>query len=268
MEMKASEKMLEVLRPSKGEVAKYEIKAGRDLKEIAKTIAQNKIVPAIENGAMNWKQGVEKMRDTIAKDHPRLQKLLEKQSGEVNLEDIGTKVMDGLEKRYKNAAELEEARNLVADLLLPEVQRYAGQTVPLHIANEIKSGMWQIGYDATKPLRNKIARQVGHELSDAISKQAPKLAAELNKKMSLAHDAIDVMEKATGRVVKGGRLGQYFAGGIGALAARSIPIPGAELAGYALGKKASEFLGEQGAVRGAKKAGELLEKAKSLRKSK
>ena len=114
LEARASEKMLDVIRPSKGEVAKFELKPGRSLKEVAVEMAKNNVVPTVENGMMNWKNGIEKMRQAIAADHPRLQELLKAQVGKtVNLGEIAGKVTKNLEKRFGNALELEDAKKFV-----------------------------------------------------------------------------------------------------------------------------------------------------------
>jgi len=258
---KAASLLYEVIRPSKGEITKFEIRKGRDLKEIAGAIAKEQIVPEIVGDKMDWKNGIEKMTSIIKEDHPRLDKILERTPGTVDLVDITQRATKGLAERFKNAAELEDATKIVQELIIPEIMRHGDTSVPFKIANDIKSGMWQVGYDAVKPLKSRIARTIGHEIAEAIDDSAnSKMVKILNKRMSLASDAIDVMQTSTGKVVKSGRIGQYFGGIVGSGVAGAINPLLAPL-GYMAGKKATEVIAQRGTVGAAKKAGKLMQKA-------
>jgi len=267
-----------VIRPSQAEVRDFEIKKHKQIREIAGLIAKENEVPNITpENKMDWSKNVANQLKKVSDEHNQVNRLLEglPPTKTVDFESVRQKAYKRAEEIFKNSAELVDAKKEIDDLIDADIQRYGkaiaqpdGTVVHdpnIHVrqSNDAKSGYWSVGYRADKPLRSRVSRVVGHELNDEISEKAGSiLVKNLNASQGRRLDAVTLMTKATGRVIQKGRLGQYFAGVVGAMVGKPIPVIG-PAAGYVIGKKGAEILQRHGTIRSVKKAGKLMQRVES-----
>lgn len=239
---KAGEKYREVLAPKKSNIKNVEIKAGKDLKDsyelaakeglIIEKSADNKLdtLGAIEQLEKPTKQLNDELSDALASNPDQKFDLLELEK------DVKPK----LRKIFDNDADFKDALETVKREVAASIEE-RGQMVDGVEFNKIKRGMWSKGYNAMAPNTNKIARAVGNVIKEKIEKAYPDQNIKaLNSKLGEYATLRNLLQDAHGNVVARGKLGRYFAQGIGALAGSSIPFIG-ELGGGYLGGKVSDY---------------------------
>lgn len=223
----------EILNPGKGEIKAVEIKGGKDINRYYRLAAEEglPIKQTIDVGnspKLNTIDAIDKLKPKVALIHEELNTVLAGQKKTFDLMDIADSSKKALVGAYKNASELKKAKMDIDRYIAAEIQRH-GQMVNATTLNEIKQGMWSVGYNALKPTAKKSARVVGGTIRRNIESAFP--AENIQKLNSLSGDyqgLINLLEEANGRIVQGGKIGKYFAQGTGALAGglAASPIPG------------------------------------------
>lgn len=258
--------MREMINPGKGEIKKFEIKQGKSLDEIAGNMAKEGVKPQVKDSKLDFQSDIGTQHSKVSAEKAQLDSMLEKVDKKVSLVDVFDRVNKQIDSLFKNATEANDAKAAAAELLNAELGRHGTIEPTIKQANDIKSGMWKVGYRADKPMQSRVARMTGHAITDAMDEAGmPELAKRLNKSMSNRMDMISVMENATGRIVKGGRLGDFGARLLGGyIGGHAGPVGG--IIGQEIGHRVGKSLRETGPARAAKKAGLLMEKADKMRK--
>lgn len=217
----------DMLRPTQGEIKNIEIRGNKNIDDYYKLAAEEKLqIKQTPDKKLDTKEAVTQLEDKQAVLHDSLNKLLENNDQTFNLYTISSKSKEELANKFKNAKELEDARADIDDYITAEIKRYGKSTVSATELNNIKQGMWSVGYNQMKPTAKSSARIIGYVAKDAIEKAIPSAPVKaLNQQSGKYATLINLLENAQGRVVKGGRLGGYFARATGAIVGHSTGIP-------------------------------------------
>ncbi len=253
-----------ILRPNQGEVKSIEIKKGKNIDDYYKLAAEE---------GLPIKQGKDKNSIDTTEARALLKPKQEALGEQLNaalksdpqkrfsLMEIGDKVKQNLRDKIKNDTEYKDAIKQVDEYIGDAIEA-RGQMLNGEELNNFKQGMWSVSYNQLKPNTKNIARQIGFASKEAIEQgYKDKAIKQLNEQSGKYATLDTLLENAQGRVVKGGKMGNYFARTIGAVAGSSIPVVG-PIAGAMLGGKASEFINnpERMSAIGAKKMQKALEK--------
>jgi hypothetical protein len=253
----AAKIMEEVVRPEKGEIRKFEIKNDKNLGEIFQTMAEEKLVPEVDvNNKMDWTKSIDDQFYKVEVDGKELNSRLASKPHQstVNMEKVRSESIGKLDEITMSSTEKKEAINTINEIINDEIE-FKGSNPHVSEANKIKQGLWKTGYRADKPMSSRMSRIVGHFMADQIDVAAKDpYITHLNRQIGRRMDMISLMGNATGRVVKGGRLGDYFVGFVMSKALDWIPGVG-PLVGYAAGKSASSALNKVSPIMAAKRAG-------------
>jgi hypothetical protein len=230
-----------ILRPTQGEVKNIEIRKGKNIDDYYKLAAEENL----EIGSTSDKKlDTVKARETLSSRQERIHDILNKELSsneekQFDLLKIGEAAKEEIRKSTKNDTEYKASANevdeFIADAIEARGRRLSGSEL-----NGFKQGMWSVGYNQLKPTAKKNARKIGFIAKEAIEKSYPEShIKQLNELSGKYATLTDLLENAQGRVIKGGRLGGYFANAIGAVAGSRIPVVG-PLAGAYIGGKVSE----------------------------
>lgn len=232
LEKQATDIYRDILRPTQGEVKNIEVKQGRDINKYYRLAAEEGLeIRKTSDNKLDTSSAVESLKPKIQQLHEELNALLSgDKSNKFDLSDVATKAKQSLKNTIKNADELSKAERDVDRYITAEIKRY-GKKVNAETMNNIKQGMWSVGYNQLRPTAKKTARQIGYIAKDQIEKAfVDNDIRALNSKSGDYLTLIDLLDNAQGRVIKGGRLGGYFARATGTiaggLAGQVIPIPG------------------------------------------
>jgi hypothetical protein len=236
----ATEMYRTMLRPNQMEVKNIEIRGGKNIDDFYKLAAEEKL-PIKSTGGKDPKLDTEEARkivmDKLDKNTEQLNNILENHDKSFDLESVRNKSISELKSKYKNAAEYEEAVKDVNSYIDAEIRQSGSNIVSAVDLNNIKQGMWQVGYNAMKPTASKTARTIGHIAKEEIEKGIPDKAIKALNDISGKYATLNnLLENAQGRVIQGGRLGGYFARATGAIAGHSTGIP-------VIGPLAGEYIG-------------------------
>lgn len=256
LEKKAVDIYRQVLRPTQGEVKNIEIRKGGKIKDPL-TIAAEERLPI----GISKEGGVNKIDTTIARQQ------LSKRIDDVDASLSKTLSKSVKEKKYidlkqvaseaKKQARASTQNDTVYKSIAQDIDEYIDDAISARARyvsaaelNNIKRGMYQVGYNAMKPTSDKAARLIGRSARAKIERTfSDKNIAKINKTLGDYITLQSLLENAQGRVVAGGRVGKYLAQGIGSgigIAAGS-PIPyvgpiAGGLMGRTAGAKAAEVL--------------------------
>lgn len=249
----------DILRPTQGEVKKIEIVKGQDIDKYYRLAAKEGLPIGKEGNQLRTLEAIDALRPKIDDIHTKLNAVLQSDTTKrFDLMDLADEVKRGLRETTKNADELAKAERTVNRSIAAEIKRH-GDMVDAKTLNEIKQGMWSVGYDQLRPTSQKVARRIGRTAKNTIEKAFPdENIRALNELSGDYNTLISLLENANGRVIKGGRLGGYAARSIGALAGLNIPIVG-PIGGAVAANKAANMLYDP--VRRASQASRKMQKA-------
>ena len=236
----------EILRPTQGEIRNIEIRKGQDINKYYRLAAEEgiPIKQTVEKGVgkLDNIEAIQSLRPKVEKVHEQLNFLLRSdKTKKFNLAEIGNTAKASLQNTISNADDLARAERDINRYISAEINRH-GQVVDALTLNNIKQGMWSVGYSALRPTAKSTARKVGNVIKNKIEQAFPaENIRGLNTKSGDYQTLIHLLENAQGRVVKGGQLGQYFANVIGAVSGSKIPVVG-PLAGAYIGGKVSKAM--------------------------
>ena len=267
---KATRIFRDIIRPEKGEVKAINIRQSRDINKIARLGAEENLpIEKTFDNKLSTKKAIEQIPPKIKSIYNELSSLLEtKPDKTFDLMDIRKKTFRLLKKTSKNASKLKTDLKYVDEYIGDEIQRH-GQLVNASVLNDIKQGMWSVGYENLRPTSKETARKIGYSIKKTIENAFPdKDVRGLNAKIGDYETLITLLENAEGRGIKGGRLGGYAARGmgtiVGGLAGQAIPIPGVgPVVGAMLGNEAGARFASRiyDPARRAAQAGKLAAKA-------
>lgn len=264
-EGKKIEEYTQLLGGTKSAIQKFEVKRGKDIKDMAKFAAEENVIPEVTDDLkLKWEKARSGQFDALANDEQILQSELERTPRTVSV-SWGKIVGDTNEKidsMFKNALERQEAKAAALELIDAE-KNALGVQPSMSALNESKRGMWQVAYvhgDAKQALRSKVARQVGHAMNEEIARKTNNpLIQAINERMSKRLNLIDLMDATEGNAVKGGRLGKYVGTVVGTTVGSAIPYVG-PIGGAYLGTEAAKYIAKRAPVRIAKKAAKVMKK--------
>ena len=236
----------DILRPTQGEVKKLEIRQGKDINDYYNLAAQEGLKINKAGEKLDTSEAIEVLNPKVAEIHKKLdQYLASDTTTQFNLRKIATRAKNELTEKIKNASELKSAQKQVDDLISAEIATN-GVKVNAQTLNRIKQGMWDISYDALAPNKKDIARKIGFITKETIERAFPnKNIKELNELSGKYQTLKTLLGNAHERVIKGGRLGHYFANIVGAVAGRGLGIPVVgELVGAAVGGSVSRAIND------------------------
>lgn len=255
-----------VLRPTQGEIKNLEVRNFKDIKDSFKLAAEEKLpIKSTPDKKLDTVDARQLLADKQATIHESLNNLLENNKKTFDLNKVAEQAKVALRNKFKNALEYKTAKAEVDDFVNAEIENNGGSPiVSAKKINDIKQGMWQVGYNAMKPTASKTARTIGHIAKEEIEKGITDPAIKaLNTKSGQYSTLNNILENAHGRVVPGGRLGGYFSRAIGAIVGHStgIPIAGPVI-GEHLGGKVAEMI--QSPERISRIAAQKMTKAEKL----
>jgi hypothetical protein len=244
---KAAQIYRDVLRPTVGEVKNFEVRNKKDMNNAYGLMAERKV--QVQKGADNkldTKGAADQLRGEIDKPYEMMQEALKSkpdQTFDLNVlkEKVKARIDEGKEAAIvKNQKKADVDEFLDAEIEARGIPEGEPALVSGQDYNSIKQGAWKMGYNLMKPTANKTARLIGHEISTDIKSTYKGTPVEpLNQYLATLQDAIQLLENAHGRVIKGGRLDQRLAGMTGAIigATTKVPVVGpviGEMAGRGL----------------------------------
>lgn len=255
-----------VLRPTQGEIKNIEVRNFKDINDSFKLAAEEKLpIESTPDKKLNTEKARAQLADKQAAIHESLNNLLENNHNFFDLTKVAEQAKIALRDKFKNALEYKSAKAEVDDFINAEIENNGSSpVVSAKKINDIKQGMWQVGYNAMEPTASKTARMIGHVAKEEIEKGIADPAIKaLNTKSGQYATLNNILENAHGRVVPGGRLGGYFSRAIGAIVGHStgIPIAGPVI-GEHVGGKIAEMI--QSPERISRIAAQKMTKAEKL----
>lgn len=234
----------QVLAPSKGDINRVEIRSGKNLDDYYKLAAKEGIIiKSSKDGKLDTEGAREQLQQKSTALNQQVERMLSSdKSTQFNLKDIAKDAKKALRNTFKNDADYLAAQKMVDSEIDASIQANKRRTVNGAQLNRIKQGMWSKGYEPLNPNSNKVAREIGFTIKDAIEKAYPDQAIkDTNAKLGeyLTLDAL--LDSAHGRVVQKGKLGRYAAQVLGGAAGMAVPGVGPLVGGYA-GGKVSDFM--------------------------
>lgn len=245
----AHQKMLNL---GKGVIQKVEMKSGKDLQDSYKLAAQHGLIyNKFEGNKTDTTQAQEQIQPFISQLHDQANDIVSSDpSKKFDLKQWGEDVKSQLENnpKFKNDLALKQAKALVDSHVNAAIEN-RGQEVSAPELNEIKQGMWGQSFQPLAPNENAVARQMGNTAKDMLEKSFPGSGLkDVNAKLGQYLDLKAILVNAHGNTVPGGKLGNGWAGGIGAATgmAASHFAPNPEVAGMMTlgGTKAGMMLNE------------------------
>ena len=256
----------QILRPTQGEVKTIEIRkkgSVRDPLTIAKRSVRDPLTIAAEEQlpiGLSKEGGVNKI-DTVAarqKIASRIDEIDASLTETLKTSKTEKKFID-LKQNASEAKRLARAstpNDTVYKSIASDIDEYTNDAIAARARyvsaadlNEIKRGMYSVGYNAMKPTSDKAARFIGRAARMKIEKAFPdENISRVNKILGDYITLQRLLEGAQGRVVAGGRIGKYLAQGIGAAvgAAAGSPIPYVgPVAGALIGRTAGAKIAER-----------------------
>lgn len=270
-----TKKVFDVVRPDKGEWQELAF-GSKGADKVARVIAEVKAVPDVTpDFKQDWSKAIRSnITPAIKQADTELSALLKEVPPTVqgSWSGISRDAAKAIEKSFGNAEDILNAKKELRKQLAAERARFPRPI--MEDLNTAKRGMWDVGFDSERPLRNKVARLIGHAMKDQIEAKAEKAGVnasrirELNEKMGDLVTARALLENATGRVVNGGKMGDYFAATIGASVGSAVghAVPGVGPligggAGFAIAQKGERVLRKTLPGRAMRQAAKLGEKA-------
>lgn len=248
--VKHGAKYREILAPGKEEIKRVEIKAGRDIDKSYQLAAEEGLViDKTPDNKLTTEAARAQLKTRMNDVSDELDAAIASKEEKVfDLEEIRRETKKDLRNLFDNDDDYEGAVKQLDNEIDAAIRNRGGAKVDGVTANKIKKGMWSKSYNQMAPNANKVARQIGHNIKEAIEKVYDEDDIKgLNQKLGDYATLNKLLENAEGRVVAKGKIGRYVAQGIGAMAGRSagalagVPV-GGELAGAYVGGQVSDVL--------------------------
>lgn len=239
----------DILRPTASEVKKIEVRRGGDINDYYNLAAEEGLKINKIGNKLDTSEAMETLKPKIQEIHSKLEDYLSSDtSKKFDLKSIASKAKSELNNTIKNASDLEFAKSEVDAQIKAEIKRH-GLKVDAQTLNRIKQGLWSKSFnqlDIKSSESAKIANKMGHIAKETIENAFPdKNIKELNALSGKYQSLVTLLGNAHERVIEGGRLGNYFANTIGAVAGHGLGIPVVgEVGGAVLGGKISEAIND------------------------
>ncbi len=185
-----------------------------------KTMIERKLIPEVKNGRTDTTAIIQKLNDELGS------------MGKLRKEELPdsisipiTKFKEAAIQAVKSSKQLKESGSVnntlnKLDLIFDSYKDSYGSDIPLSILDDIRIRM----NTKFNPELNDAYRMVGNASRELLYDLAPKTRAMLQKEGEII-SARNFADKLNNRIVKGGRLGNYFASTLGAVVGSSTDIP-------------------------------------------
>lgn len=165
--------------------------------------------------------------------------LVLKDSGKyASLDDLAKNAKSQIDETFKSkGTEYKKANKYIDDEVEALKENYAdvivdGDKLPIDIFNGVKSSFWQrssVNKLTRESIFNDLDFIIGHEAKNIIEKTVDDAGiAQMNSRLGDFANAIRTLEMANGRVIPGGKMGNYFTGIMGTITGGMVGgVPGA-----------------------------------------
>lgn len=218
----------DVLKPTQGELKNVEIRRGKDINETYKFMAEEGIVVGKDVGnRLDTTEARKVLQERIDEPNQQLQQeLASRPQRNFNLYKLGAQAKREIDAMKLSALEKQGRKADVDEIIVAEVDQRGTPNIDGTTLNEVKQGLWKMGYNQQKPTTHKTARLLGHLAKEQIIDSYKEVPIEqLSNRIGKYAESISLLENAHGRVIKGGQLGQKLGGITGAIIGGSIKIP-------------------------------------------
>jgi len=249
MGKQATNIMRDIIRPNAGEIKNIELR-GKDLRTPFKIAAEEGIQIGQADGKLDTRGAIAQIAKRIDEQDATLTDVLKtSKSGKkyIDLKQVASEAKRAARQTNSNDTTYKQVAKDIDEYINDAIEARARYVSGADL-NEIKRGMYSVGYNVNKPTSDKAARLIGKAARSRIEKLFPEAdISGINKKLGDYVTLQKLLESAHGRVIRGGRLGSYFAqtlgAGVGAAAGAPIPYAG-PLAGAMAGRVAGKKLYE------------------------
>lgn len=258
-----------MLNPGKGEIKTIEVIGKKDINNALNLATEAKIpiAKSVDN-KLDTTEAANIIKTKLDDVHSKLDKVLKNDKTIYNLNDLKATAREALKGKYKNAADYEDAVKEAENMIDAEIRRY-GENISSKQLNDIKQGMWSVGYNAMKPSASKTARTIGMLAKDALQERIPNSVKSLNELSGRYATLNSLLENAHGRVVAGGKVTTGFGRLLGSVAGSKLGPLGSLGGAYIGGKVTQAMVNPERlsniAISKAEKAAQLLKRIKPNR---
>jgi len=244
---KATDAYRFILRPNQGEVRNIEIRSGKNINDYYQLAAEerlpiNQVKGKDGRNVLDTKEARDILVEKQSAVHEELNNKLLNSDARFDLEDLRKMSKIELKRKYENASEYESAVSDVNDYIDAEIRKFGSIEISAIDMNNVKRGMWQVGYKSMRPTASKTARTIGHVAKESIEQEIDDPAIKtLNNESGRYETLTNLLKNAHDRVVPGGKLGGYFARATGAIVGHSTNIP---VVGPLIGEKVGGKIAE------------------------
>jgi len=186
--------------------------------DVAKTLAANdRYIPDIAEGKIIPDQAIVNVQEDTKPLAEIIRGVIESENKYIPLDQVKTAALKEIEGLKLRGDEYNRVRNNIEKDFMHYAQEFADAEgrVPLTIIDDIKKAKYgNINWNNPDLLSadRAISKSARRVIEDSVTDASIR---DLNAELGKLYDAQEMLEKLGGRVVKGGRLGKYFARGFG-----------------------------------------------------
>lgn len=238
----------QILNPGKPELQAL-TKTGKDISDPMKLAAQEQLILGKNSsGKLDTTAASESLKPKINSLDDTLQSYLDSIPGvQFSIDDLKSKVLSAIPNTFPNAKEAAQARTDLQSYLDAEHDKFGSDNLSAGQLNQFKRGMWSVSFNGLAPNANKLAKVIGGVAQQEIEKAFPDgQIGMVNKAMGQYLTLQKLLDNANGRIIPGGKIGNYGAKATGMVAGATLhklPIIGPVL-GHALGGAVDEFMSD------------------------
>lgn len=220
-------------------------KNGIDLKkEIAQTDLLKNAVDS--DGTIRTESAIDKINEFIRPQEDVIGTNLRKEGKTISLSDIKTRLKaDVKASGVKGGALIRALKNVESDIKGYKLEADPNGNIPVATLHDAKVDKYA-NVDYLNPESSRIDKVIAKSLKQLVEENASSIDVKgLNSELSKYYSMQNFLEKLNGKKVAGGRLGKYFAQGVGGMAGHAIGSglgPLGQWVGVSLGSKAGEFI--------------------------
>jgi len=233
----------DTLKPTQGEVKLVEIKGKKSIDDLYKLAAEEELlIKMTKDGKLDTKSAITQLAPKKTEVYNLLDEALQSKPEKVfDLNQMKETIKTKIRKEIKNDTEYKK--------MIKDIDRYIddaiserGQVVNGANLNNLKQGMWEVSFDQLRPTSKVAAREIGNVAKNMIEDYYTDSNIKGLNELSGKYLALEsLLENANGRVVKGGKLGSYFAKTGGSIIGSAIPIVGS-IGGWFVGEKFHNYM--------------------------
>lgn len=222
--------------------------------DVKKMLAETDLLQGVvdETGTIDTTPSIAEVKDFMEPYNGVVLKNLEAEGKSVPLSEIKKQLEQGIEDSgVKGRNKTKAIKMMKQDLEGLALDADASGKIPLSELHKAKIDKYK-NLDYTKPASSTVDKAFAEKFKDIIEDNTEIIDVKaINKELQKHYALIDLLEALKGKKVEGGRLGKYFARGVGAMVGSGLgpfgAAAGAEIAGFLKGKQmAGIFKGTSG----------------------